>query len=246
MRIPAPGGALPSYLTTPAGTGPWPGVVVLHDLVGMSQDLRNQADWLAGSGYLAVAPDLFRSDRRASCMFRMIRETWRGDGPTFVDIQAVGAWLADRPDCTGRVGVIGFCMGGGFALLLAADHRFDAASVNYGPVAKKTYTQETFTDACPIVGSYGAKDPGNRGVGDRLARILTAVGVEHDVKTYPEAGHAFLNDHDRAELPALFAVQFRLTGNPYHEPSARDARRRILEFFGAHLQTPDQRPSTTG
>ena len=83
--------------------------------------------------------------------------------------------------------------------------------------------------------SYGRKDPGNRGVGDRLERILTAVGVEHDVKTYPEAGHSFLNDHDRADLPGLIALQFRVTGNPYHEPSARDARRRILEFFARHL-----------
>ena len=83
--------------------------------------------------------------------------------------------------------------------------------------------------------SYGAKDPGLRGVGDRLERILTAVGVEHDVKTYAGAGHSFLNDHDRAELPALFPLLFRLTGDPYHEPSARDARRRILDFFRAHL-----------
>jgi carboxymethylenebutenolidase len=235
VSIPAPGGALPGYLAAPAGAGPWPGVVVLHDLVGMSRDLRDQVDWLAGSGYLTVAPDLFRGNRRPACMFRMIRETWRHDGPTFVDIQSVGGWLADRPDCTGRIGVVGFCMGGGFALLLAIDDRFDAASVNYGPVPARTYTEATFVDACPIVASYGAEDRGNRGVGERLERILTAVGVEHDVKTYPGAGHSFMNDHDPADLPALLALQFRLTGNPYHEPSARDARSRILGFFGAHL-----------
>ena len=68
-----------------------------------------------------------------------------------------------------------------------------------------------------------------------MERILTAVDVDHDVRTYPEAGHSFLNDHDPADLPALFALQFRLTGNPYHEPSARDARRRILAFFARHL-----------
>ena len=235
VSVPAPGGTLPGYLGLPTGDAPWPGVVVLHDLIGMSRDLRSQVDWLAEAGYLAVAPDLFRGNRRPACMFRMIRETWRQQGPTFPDIEAVGRWLADRPDCSGRIGVIGFCMGGGFALLLAAGHRFDAASVNYGPVATKTYSEDNVAEACPIVASYGARDPGNRGAGERLERILTALGVDHDVKTYPDAGHSFMNDHDRADLPALFAVQVRLTGNPYHEPSARDARRRILEFFDQHL-----------
>jgi carboxymethylenebutenolidase len=236
LTIPAPGGALPGYIARPPGDGPWPGVVVLHDLVGMSRDLRDQADWLASTGFLTVAPDFFRGNRRPSCMFRLVRETLRGTGPTFADIEAAGRWLADRPDCTGRIGVIGFCLGGGFALLLAADHRFDAASVNYGPVSKKTYTEATFTGACPVVGSYGAKDPGLRGAGDRLERILTAVGVDHDIRTYPDAGHSFMNDHDRAELPALFALQFRVTGDPYRDASTRDARRRIVDFFTRHLR----------
>jgi carboxymethylenebutenolidase len=235
ISIPAPGGPLPGYLPAPSGSGPWPGVVVLHDLVGMSHDLCQQADWLAGAGFLTVAPDLFRGSRRPICIIRMMRETSRRRGPTFADIEATGRWLAERPDCTGRVGVIGFCLGGGFALLLAAEHRFDAASVNYGPVSKKTYSEEVLTGACPVVGSYGAKDPATRGAGERLSRILTEVGVDHDVKTYPDVGHSFMNDHDPADLPALFAVQFRLTGNPYHEPSAQDARRRIVEFFGRHL-----------
>ncbi len=235
VSIPAPGGPLPGYLAVPTGPGPWPGVVVLHDLVGMSHDLREQGDWLAGAGYVAIAPDLFRGSRRPACIIRMMRETWRRHGPTFADVEATGRWLAERPDCTGRVGVIGFCLGGGFALLLAADHRFDAASVNYGPVSKKTYSEEVLSGACPVVGSYGAKDPGLRGAADRLSQVLSAVGVDHDVKTYPDAGHSFMNDHDPADLPALIAVQFRLTGNPYHEPSTRDARRRILDFFGRHL-----------
>lgn len=242
VTVPAPGGELPAHLATPPRGGPWPGVVVLHDLVGMSRDLRAQADWLAEAGYLAVAPDLFRGNRRPTCMFRLVRETLRGQGPAFADIEAVGRWLAARPDCTGRVGVIGFCLGGGFALLLASDHRFDAASVNYGPVSKKTYTEETFAGACPIVGSYGAKDPGLRGAGPRLERILAATGVDHDITTYTDAGHSFMNDHDRAELPALFALQFRVTGDPYRDGSTRDARRRIVDFFDRHLSTSPPPP----
>jgi carboxymethylenebutenolidase len=235
VTIGAPGGALPSHVSIPAGPGPWPGVVVLHDLVGMSRDLRRHADWLADAGYLAVAPDLFRGRRGPVCMIRMIRETVRRQGPTFADIEAVRAWLADRADCTGRVGAIGFCLGGGFALLMAADHRFDVASVNYGPVSSKAYTEDAFAAACPIVASYGAKDLGNRGAGERLERILTAVGVDHDVKTYPVAGHSFMDEHDRAELPALLALQFRVAGDPYRAEAADDARRRILAFFAAHL-----------
>ncbi len=235
VSIPAPGGPLPGYLAAPAGSGPWPGVVVLHDLVGMSRDLREQADWLGDAGYLTVAPDLFRGDRRPTCIIRMMRETSRRRGPTFVDIEATGRWLAERADCTGRIGVIGFCLGGGFALLLAAEHRFDAASVNYGPVSKDVYSQEVLSGACPVVGSYGARDPINRGAGERLSRVLTAVGVDHDVTTYPGAGHSFMNDHDPADLPTLLAVQFRLAGNPYDETATQDARRRIVDFFGRHL-----------
>ena len=99
----------------------------------------------------------------------------------------------------------------------------------------KTYTEATLVDAHPIVASYGAKHSGTRGAGDRLGRILTAVGVDHDVKTY--AGRrALVSEPPRPGDLRLFAVLFRLTGDPYHEPSARDARRRILDFFGAHLR----------
>ena len=102
---------------------------------------------------------------------------------------------------------------------------------NYGTAAKDVYTEAFMAGACPIVGSYGAKDRANRGTGQRLEQILTALGVEHDIKTYPDAGHSFLNDHDPADIPTLLAVLGRFTGPDYHEPSARDARERIIAFF---------------
>jgi len=140
---------------------------------------------LAGAGYLAAAPDLYRGGRRSTCLIRMFREARARRGRTFEDLDAVRRWLAVRPDCTGSVGVIGFCMGGGFALLMAADHRFDAASVNYPTAASDVYTEGVLEGACPLVGSFGAEDRANRGTGDRLERILTAVGVDHDIRTYP-------------------------------------------------------------
>lgn len=237
VDLPATHGELPAYLAVPSNPGPWPGVVVIHDALGMSQDLRRQTDWLASAGYLAAAPDLFRGGRKLVCIRKIMLDARRRRGPTFDDIEAVRTWLTARDDCTGRVGVIGYCMGGGFALMLAPGGGFSAASVNYGTAAKDVYSESFLDTSCPIVGSYGGKDRANRGTGERLERLLTAVGVDHDIKTYSEAGHSFLNNHDPAEAPALFRVLGRLTASEFHEPSAVDARRRIVEFFDLHLKS---------
>jgi carboxymethylenebutenolidase len=202
----------------------------------MSNDLRRQSDWLASSGFLAVAPDLYRGGRRLACIRRIMRDARARRGPTFEDIEAVRTWLASRGGCTGRVGVIGYCMGGGFALMLAPQGRYSAASVNYGTTSKDVCTASFLTDACPVVGSYGAKDRANRRTGERLEQALTAVGVDHDIRTYPDAGHGFINDHDPADVPRLFTVLGRFFSSEFHEPSARDARRRIVDFFDAHLK----------
>ena len=231
-RILTGSGEMFAYLGRPTGEGPWPGVVVVHDALGLTTDLKNQVEWLAQHGFLAVAPDLYHWGGRLRCLIPTMRAMAAGTGRSFEDLEATRSWLCNRGDCTGRVGVIGFCMGGGYALMLASIGAYRASSVNYGMIDD---AGSVLANACPIVASYGAKDRSLRSAAGVLERVLTEHGVEHDIMTYPEAGHGFLNDHASGETPIWAAVAGKFANTGYHEPSAIDARRRIVSFFEQHL-----------
>jgi carboxymethylenebutenolidase len=220
---------VPRYLAAPDGDGPWPGVVVLHEIFGVNDDIRQQADRLAAAGYLAVAVDLYSAGGVRRCIRSVFAALTAGRGTAFDDIAAARRWLEAREDCTGRVGVIGFCMGGGFALA-AVGSGFAAAAPNYAHLPKDL--DAVLRGACPVVASYGARDRSLRGTAAKLESALERAGVEHDVREYPDAGHSFLNRPDLGPAGALL----RVAGIGFHEPSAEDAWRRILRFFEAHLR----------
>lgn len=225
------------YLATPvaaaSGPPPWPGVVVVHDAFGLTDDTREIVDRFATAGYAALAPDLYAPGRaagagRLACMRSTIAELQRGSGPTVQLILDARAALMARPDSTGAVGVAGFCMGGGFALL-TAPRGFDVAAPFYGPLPSPL--PDALRGSCPVVGSYGSRDRTMPDAAPRLRRALGDLDVAYDVREYPAAGHGFAN-----RLPfGPAAPLLRVLGLGYHHDSAADAWERVLAFFATHL-----------
>ncbi|MGS2811147.1 dienelactone hydrolase family protein [Nocardia sp. MW-W600-9] len=227
IEIDTPTGRIDALIARPQGEGPWPGVVVLHDALGVNADLRRQLDIVSGAGYLAIAPNLFARGR-ARCIQQAFRAVaFTGKGPAVGEILAARDRLADDPGCTGRIAVLGFCLGGGFALL-TAPQGFHASAPFYGSLYGDYKT--LLDGACPVVASYGRLDPALPGAARKLEAALIAGGVEHDIKTYPNATHSFAN-----VLPGN-AVLERI-GIGYDAAATDDAWQRIFAFFDRHLRT---------
>ncbi len=229
VSYPVPGGTVTGYLAVPAGSGPWPAVVVIHEIFGVNDDIRHKADEMAGHGYLALAPDLYQGKSWIRCVRAIFRQLRAGSGSAFDALDAARGFLAGRADCTGKTGVIGFCLGGGFALLCAPREGFAAASVNYGDVPGDA--ERMLAGACPVVGSFGGRDKGPaKEWPERLERALVVLDVPHDIKTYPGSGHRFMS-----EASGAGAVLAKVAGMSYEPHDAADSWERIYAFFGQHL-----------
>jgi carboxymethylenebutenolidase len=229
-----PAGSLSGYLAVPDTQGPWPGVIVLHDIRGMTADVRRIADRFAAAGYLALAPGLYGRGVKIRCMIKTVRALLSGTGDAYADIVGARDHLLADPRCTGKVGLVGFCMGGGLCLQLTPRGLFDVTAPNYGQEPKDI---DALTRSCPVVASYAKTDLiVGAGAADRLQAVLERGAVPHDVKEYAAAGHGFMNDFTFPVPFGWVETLLGLAGIAYSEPEAEDAWRRILAFFGEYLK----------
>jgi carboxymethylenebutenolidase len=220
------GRPMQAYFARPAGPGPFPGVVVIHEFFGLNEDIRNIAQRFAQESFAALAVDLFSTAGRITCMARifqglLIRPLKNG---VVDDLQAALDYLRTHPEVDpGRLGAIGFCMGGSLALQLAcvADG-MRAASVFYSMNPRPL---EAVARACPIVGSYPEQDFTAKAA-RQLEPVLEQYHVPHDIKIYPGARHSFFNEQ----------------GSTYQAEAAGDAWRRTLAFFNAYLRSTASDP----
>ncbi|MEO5535364.1 MAG: dienelactone hydrolase family protein [Pseudolysinimonas sp.] len=225
---------LRGVLGVPEGTGPFPAVVVMHEAFGADEQMRLQVAKLTSLGYLTLMPDLYSMGGTRKCLIATARALRSGTGRAYADIESARVLLLERPDANGSVGVIGFCMGGGFALMTAADHGFDAAASNYGLLPRDL--DAALEHACPIVGSYGGADRSLKGAAAKLETTLSRHGIPHDLKEYPGAGHQFMNT--TVNGPAVFRPFARVSGFGPNPDAAADAWQRIDAFFREHLVPP--------
>lgn len=218
-----------AYEATPESV-PAPGVLVLHELFGLNDDIRRITNRFADMGYVAVAPDLLDGGR-LPCVARAMAQLQRGEGSIVDTAERHLETLAVRDDVLdGRVAVVGFCMGGSFALLLGALGTARVISANYGGFPGDDVAERL----CPVVASYGGRDKVFGGHGEKLSRALDGTGTPHDIKTYPDTGHSFMNRVD--DHPIANALVGRpLMAVAFDEGAAEDSWERIEAFFAEHL-----------
>ena len=226
IQIEAPDGPIDALLDIPQGQGPWPAVVVIHDAVGYGPNNELISQRIAQAGYLALTPNMFARGGRARCIPRVMRELLTKRGRALDDILAARDHLQSMPECSGQVGIAGFCLGGGFALIMSPKG-FGASAPFYGTPLPRNLS-ETLDGACPIVASFGSRDPLGFGAPNKWREVTTAKQITADIKAYPGAGHSFAD-----KLPAQPLL--RIAGFGYNRAAADDAWNRVFAFFGEHL-----------
>jgi len=212
-------GGMDSFLAKPEGAGPFPGVIVIHEIFGLNDNIREIAGQFAKQGYTALGVDLFSNRNRMVCMMQIVHGMLMRPlhNSMLDDLKSAIAVLQKQPNVdANRIGAVGFCMGGAYALQLAiTDKGMKAASVFYGANPKPL---EAVAEACPIIGSYPDKDFTTKAA-QELEVSLTKYNVPHDIKIYDNTQHSFYNRQR----------------TPFEVDASKDAWQRMLSFFEKYL-----------
>jgi len=222
ITLPSGSETLAGYLALPESGGKHPAVVVIHEWWGLNDWIKEQTRKLAENGYVALAVDLYRG--QVAYDPSLAHELMRGmpEDRAVRDLKAAFDYLAAREDVNKeKIGSLGWCMGGGFSLLLAVNEpRLAACVVNYG--AMPTDAAAIQQIQAPVLGNFGADD---RGIPPSAVEAFeSAMKTAHksiDLKVYPGAGHAFENPTNKLG---------------YREAAAADAWARTLTFLDHNLK----------
>jgi carboxymethylenebutenolidase len=210
------------YLARPDGDGPWPSVVVIQEWWGLNDNIRDIADRFAGEGFVALAPDLYYGQTAAE-PDEARKLAMALEYPDALRVIQTGIdYLIDRDEVAPKkVGIVGFCMGGGLAWHGAAHLEGLGAAVPCYGGGPEMSPEDAAKIGVPILAIYGERDRGvSPEVARRRAALMEAAGVEHETIIYPGAEHAFMNDR-----------------RPVYDPeAAEDAWRRIVSLFKETLR----------
>jgi carboxymethylenebutenolidase len=210
------------FLARPEDAGKHPGVIVIHEIWGLVDHIKDVSKRLAGEGYVALAVDLFEEETASDLeAARRFREKFTEE-KILKDLQGGFDYLRTLPFVNvNRVGCVGFCMGGGLSLLFACRNKdLAAAVVFYG--RNPSPIDQVKNINCPVLCNYAGADMAmTESDINLLKETLTRYGKVFDVKVYPGAPHAFFND----------------TRASYRPEAAKDAWKRTLEFYARYLKT---------
>jgi carboxymethylenebutenolidase len=210
-----------SVLYTPAGKGPFPGIIVIHEWWGLSDWVKEQASKLSDQGYVTLAVDLYRG--KVATTAEVAHELMNGlpEDRAKRDLHAAFEYLASQSNVQkDRIGSIGWCMGGGFSLDVSLQEpTLRAVVINYGHLV--TDPQSLKQINASVLGLFGAHDQGITPSVPKFESSLKELGKNVDIKIYPDAGHGFENPVNK---------------DNYRPDDAADAWTRTVKFFAATLK----------